>query len=72
MSRVGCMNMNLETITQAKEIAKDIRTQFCTQRLILRNSYEASKMRVIQKIEMVPKMVPKTGFTKEIRCLRKL
>lgn len=49
MFRTGCMNMNLKTISRANEIAKDCRTQFCTQRLILRNSYEASKMRVIQK-----------------------
>ncbi len=49
MSRAGCMNMNLETITQAKEIAKDIRTQFCTERLIFRDSYEAPKMRIFQK-----------------------
>ena len=67
------MNMNLETISRAREIAKDIRTQICTKGQFFRDSYEAPKMRGFQKkIKMVPKMVPKTGFTKEIRCLRKL
>ena len=49
MPQAICMNMNLKTISRAKVIAKGIRTQFCTKRLILRNSYEASKMRVLQK-----------------------
>ena len=49
MPRSECMNMNLRTISRAKEIAKGIRTQFCTKRLILRESYGTSKMRVLQK-----------------------
>ena len=49
MSRTGCMNMNLKTITQAKETVIDHRTQFCKKEQILRNSYEAPKMRVFQK-----------------------
>ena len=49
MSRTGCMNMNLKTITQAKETVIDHRTQFCKKGQILRNSCEAPKMRVFQK-----------------------
>ena len=49
MPRSECMNMNLKTISRAKEIATGIRTQFCTKRLILRESYGTSKMRVLQK-----------------------
>lgn len=49
MFRTGCMNMNLETISRAREIAKDIRTQICTKGQILRDSYEAPKMRGFQK-----------------------
>ena len=41
--------MNLKTITQAKEIAKGVRTQICTKGQIFRDSYEAPKMRVFQK-----------------------
>ena len=49
MSQTGCMNMNLETISRAREIAKDSRTQFCTKEQIFRDSYEAPKMRGFQK-----------------------
>lgn len=49
MSRAGCMNMNLKTITQAKETVIDHRTQICTKGQIFRDSYEAPKMRGFQK-----------------------
>ena len=49
MPQAICMNMNLETISRAREIAKDIRTQICTKGQIFRNSCEAPKMRVFQK-----------------------
>ena len=49
MPRSECMNMNLKTISRAREIAKDIRTQICTKGQIFRDSYEAPKMRVFQK-----------------------
>ena len=51
MPRSECMNMNLKTISRAKEIVKGIHTQFCTERLILRESYGTSKMRGFQKIK---------------------
>ena len=49
MPQAICMNMNLKTISRAREIAKDIRTQICTKGQIFRDSYEASKMRGFQK-----------------------
>ena len=49
MPRSECMNMNLKKISQAKEIAKGVRTQFCKKRQIFRDSYEAPKMRGFQK-----------------------
>ena len=49
MPRSECMNMNLETIIRAREIAKDSRTQFCKKRQIFRDSYETPKMRGFQK-----------------------
>ena len=49
MPRSECMNMNLETISRAKEIAKDSRTQFCTKEQILRNLCKPSKIRIFQK-----------------------
>ena len=49
MPRSECMNMNLRTISRAKEIAKGIRTQFCSEKQNLRDFYETSKMRVLQK-----------------------
>ena len=49
MPRSECMNMNLKTISRAKEIVKGIRTQICTKGQISRDSYEAPKMRGFPK-----------------------